>query len=188
MKTEEKISEGLVRLAQVQKSLSWQRAGEAGLSPTQAQILVQLYKGDIRRVRELAQHMGIAQPTVTESVGALARKDLVRKVPDPADGRGRILELTKAGSSLAAEAASPPPALVAAACHVQDKENMLVGLMDLISALNRAGALAQARVCFTCRHFDTSTGEKYCHFLKQKLALEDLQVDCPDHEAIPTVG
>jgi len=45
----------------------------------------------------VAARLGIAKSRVTKLVDGLARKDLVRKVPDPEDSRVTLLALTPAG-------------------------------------------------------------------------------------------
>jgi DNA-binding MarR family transcriptional regulator len=49
------------------------------------------------RIRDLNSHLLLTQPSVSRLVDRLVAKDLVRKAPDPGDGRGTIVCLTDAG-------------------------------------------------------------------------------------------
>lgn len=181
---EQKIGDALMRIGQAQRSLTWQQAGEAGLTPTQAQILVYLQKGEFCRIGEIAQAMGVSQPTVTESVAAMVRKGLVEKQPDPADGRGRILALTVEGKALAGDfmLAPPPMRSAVSALTGEQQDALLIGLMHLMQGLDREGALASAKICFSCRHYQTDNGTSYCGLMETVLPPADLRLDCADHE------
>lgn len=52
------------------------------------------------RIRDLNKHLLLTQPSVSRLVDRLAVRGLVRKSPDPGDGRGTIVELTEAGYEL----------------------------------------------------------------------------------------
>jgi len=68
----------------------------AALTPTQMVVLSLLDDGALR-IGSLAATMGAAQNTVSEVVARLSRSGLVRKTPDPVDGRAVLVELTPAG-------------------------------------------------------------------------------------------
>ncbi|MCU1580319.1 MAG: Transcriptional regulator [Rhodoglobus sp.] len=52
------------------------------------------------RIRDLNQHLLLTQPSVSRLVDRLVGKALVRKEPDPGDGRGTIVCLTEAGYAM----------------------------------------------------------------------------------------
>ena len=52
------------------------------------------------RIRDLNEHLLLTQPSVSRLVDRLVSKALVRKEPDPGDGRGTIVCLTDAGFAL----------------------------------------------------------------------------------------
>jgi DNA-binding MarR family transcriptional regulator len=68
----------------------------AELTPTQMVVLSLLDDGSMR-IGSLAATMGAAQNTISEVVARLTRSGLVRKTPDPVDGRAVLVELTPAG-------------------------------------------------------------------------------------------
>lgn len=52
------------------------------------------------RLRDLNQHVLLTQPSVSRLIDRLASRGYIRKVTDPNDGRGAIVELTDAGYAL----------------------------------------------------------------------------------------
>ncbi len=54
------------------------------------------------RVTDLARLTRASQPGMTQLIGRLEKSGLVRRVPDPTDGRGVLVEVTRAGRDLRA--------------------------------------------------------------------------------------
>ena len=52
------------------------------------------------RIRDLNRHLLLTQPSVSRLVDRLVGRELVRKEPDPGDGRGTVVCLTDAGFDL----------------------------------------------------------------------------------------
>ena len=73
------------------------RRGKRELSRTAASVLATLRDLGPRRITELAESEGIAQPTVTTLVGRMERDGLVERRPDPADARAVLVHLSAAG-------------------------------------------------------------------------------------------
>ncbi|MDZ4046084.1 MAG: MarR family transcriptional regulator, partial [Rhodoglobus sp.] len=59
------------------------------------------------RIRDLNKHLLLTQPSVSRLVDRLAVRGLVRKSPDPGDGRGTIVALTDTGFDLFRAVAIP---------------------------------------------------------------------------------
>jgi DNA-binding MarR family transcriptional regulator len=55
-------------------------------------------KGSIRQ-KALAQELGLAERSVTQAVESLASDGLVERMPDPADGRAKLVTLTDEGAA-----------------------------------------------------------------------------------------
>jgi len=55
-------------------------------------------KGSIRQ-KALAQELGFAERSVTQAVESLAGDGLVERMPDPADGRAKLVTLTDEGAA-----------------------------------------------------------------------------------------
>lgn len=67
------------------------------MSLTAASSLRRLERGGPRRLTELAGLEGVSQPAMTQLVSRLERDGLARRVADPVDGRGVVVEVTDAG-------------------------------------------------------------------------------------------
>ncbi|GAB3824914.1 MarR family winged helix-turn-helix transcriptional regulator [Dactylosporangium cerinum] len=65
------------------------------------------------RLKDVAATCALDQSTTSRAVSAASQAGLVRRVPDPHDGRASILELTDAGRATLAEAVSWYDALLA---------------------------------------------------------------------------
>jgi DNA-binding MarR family transcriptional regulator len=51
-------------------------------------------------VRGLAIVLGVSKPAITRAIDRLVTYALVRRLPDPADGRSVLIEVTRSGTSL----------------------------------------------------------------------------------------
>jgi len=80
--------------AEVQLALA--AAGFADLMPWHFQVLRNLGEDGARPV-ELAARASITRQAITKIVDELERIDIVRREPDPADGRGVIVRYTDRG-------------------------------------------------------------------------------------------
>ena len=69
--------------------------GYAEVRPSYGSILLPLFEEDGLRIGELARRARLAKQTMTTMVRLLERDGLVVREPDPADGRARIVRLTK---------------------------------------------------------------------------------------------
>ncbi|MEE6136012.1 MarR family transcriptional regulator [Mycobacterium sp. 050128] len=71
-------------------------AGLDGIRPAQAVALVPLALGGLH-ASALADRLKVSRQAVAQAVVALERHGYVTRVPDPADARARIIELTPRG-------------------------------------------------------------------------------------------
>jgi len=186
-----KIVAALERLSQAFRVLLWDEAQPRGLSPVQIRILVHLkhHGPSLRRVGRLAEEFDLAPPTVSDAVSTLEKKGLVRKTTSPRDRRVSILELTDDGERRAEELSGWAEAVREAVARFPEEEKVATMgfLLRLIASLQQAGVVTVARMCVTCRFFgqDEGPGEgapHYCHLLEKPLRMDDLRVDCPEHE------
>ena len=69
-------------------------AGYPEVRPSYGSLLVPLFEQDGLRMSELAARARLSKQTMTTMVRLLEREDLVRRRPDPADGRATLVELT----------------------------------------------------------------------------------------------
>ena len=78
---------------------------DAGYDVTVAQArLAQRIAEEGTRLTELADRAGVTKQTASLLVAALEREGLVERVPDPADGRARLIQLSSRGRQAAQRA------------------------------------------------------------------------------------
>jgi DNA-binding MarR family transcriptional regulator len=69
-------------------------AGFPEVRPSYGSLLVPLFEQDGMRMSELAARARLSKQTMTTMVRLLERDGLVRRRPDPSDGRATLVELT----------------------------------------------------------------------------------------------
>lgn len=189
-----RIREGFSRLAAVLRADEWERAKVLGLNPTQLAILG-LLEGRMHGlgVKEIAAHLGVSQPTATDSINALEKKGHVEKRAGLADGRSVGVHLsTKGAALLREEMAGDLIGGAIGALGVDAQEELLVTLITMIRQLQEENAIPQQRMCVSCRYFSPfahpqSETPHHCHFVDAPFGQRELRVDCREHEqADPT--
>jgi DNA-binding MarR family transcriptional regulator len=87
----------LAKAAQRWNELLAERFAAAGypeVRPSYGSLLVPLFEQDGLRMGELAQRARLSKQTMTTMVRLLERDGLVRRRPDPTDGRAMLVQLT----------------------------------------------------------------------------------------------
>ena len=186
--TESKIVASLERISQAFRVLLWQESKEFSLTPIQVQVLIFLlhHSKEKRKVSHLANEFNMTKATISDTVKTLAKKNLICKEYGQHDTRSYIINLTDKGKDVAEktsfftkEIRTPIDNL-----HQDDKENLLLSLLNIIRHLNKSEVITVQRMCSTCSYYQPlENGQKhFCKLLNQNLHVTDLRVDCPDHE------
>lgn len=187
-KIESKIVVALERISEAFRVLLWNESKENALSPIQIQILIFLlfHSQEKCKVSYLAQEFNMTKATISDSVKLLLQKGLIEKFDDPIDTRSYIIGLTIEGKQIADKSANFAFAIEKPLSSLteEQKEIMLSALLKLIHELNRAGIITIQRMCFTCANYRLEGGEHYCKLLESKLAINELRVDCTEHEVV----
>lgn len=71
-------------------------AGLDGIRPAQSVALVPLAAGSLH-ASDLADRLRVSRQAIAQALAALERHHYVTRVPDPADARARVIELTPRG-------------------------------------------------------------------------------------------
>lgn len=140
--------EALVAIRRLVRAL---RAGalaaerQSGISSAQIFVLEQLAAESAPSLNDLAERTLTHQSSVSAVVSRLAARQLVRRRPDPADARRRLIEITPKGRAILARSpATVQTRLVRALAHLRARERraLLTGLRGLLGhmGLRRAGA------------------------------------------------
>lgn len=184
---ESKIVASLERISQAFRVLLWQESLEYSLSPIQVQVLIFLlhHSEEKRKVSYLAEEFNMTKATISDSIKSLEQKQLIKKDYEPNDTRSFIIHLTNKGKDVAKKSSLFTEQLQVPVDKLsyEDKESLLISLMEIIRHLNKTGIITIQRMCLTCSYFQTSdNGRKYfCRLLNQQLQSIELRVDCPEH-------
>ena len=194
-----RIREGLSRIATVMRNEDWGRAKASGLNPTQLSIL-ELLEGrvDGLTVKEIASNLGVSQPTATDSIAALERKELVTKTADKVDKRSVKVVIAPDGRSILAAERTPGATQDAVSALADDEQQeMLISLVKMIRHLQENDAIPIQRMCVSCRYFapyahsdaahshaahSHAAKPHHCHFVDAAFGQRDIRIDCREHE------
>lgn len=186
----DRLRDGLDRIAAVLRADEWSSANSVGLNPTQAHVLAFLAGRDNGiRVKDIAAHLGVTQPTATDCIAALERKKLIKKTADANDARAVVVRITKRGRELfraIGMAASTTDAALGALAPAEQADLLLL-LIKLVRSLQMAGAIPVQRMCVTCHHFRPNVhrdaqNPHHCAFVNAAFGARNLRLDCADHE------
>lgn len=184
---ESRIIASLERISQAFRVLLWQESTEYSLSPIQVQVLIFLlnHSEEKRKVSYLAGEFNMTKATISDTIKSLEQKKLIKKTSDPQDTRSFVINLTAKGENIAKKTSLFAQQLLTPVekPHDDDKQNLLLSLIEIIRHLNEAGIITIQRMCFTCSYYQTSeSGKKhFCKLLNQQLKTTELRVDCPDY-------
>lgn len=188
----DKIREGLERLAAVLRADQWSASGAVGVNPAQTSVLAYL-AGRAKagsRVKGVAAHLGVTQPSATDTIAALEGRGLVTKSGDAVDARAVIIEITSKGRELVKAAARVPSASIDAlsVLTLPEQTDLYLLVVKLIRQLQLAGAIPMQRMCMSCSHFLPNhhlggARPHHCAFINAAIGTSDLRLDCADHQA-----
>ncbi len=185
---ESKIVASLERIAQSFRVLLWQESKEFSLSPIQVQVLVFLlyHSEKKRKVSYLADEFNMTKATISDTIKTLEQKKLITKAYESHDTRSYIIHLTKKGKETADKTSlfTKDIRIPIDKLHWDDKENLLMSLLDVIRHLNQSGIITIQRMCMNCSYYHPSENgqQHFCRLLNQQLHVKDLRIDCPEHE------
>ena len=183
-----RIREGLARMAMIARLDEWNRAKASGVNPTQLAILTLLEgRGSGMGVKDVAAHLGVSQPTATDSILALEKKGLVVKRADAADKRAVSVALTEDGLAALAHEGGDLGEQAVGSLEDREQEELLLALVKMIRHLQEQNAIPVQRMCVTCRFFGPfahpdEDRPHHCHLVNAAFGQRDLRVDCREHE------
>ncbi|MGH6839772.1 MAG: MarR family winged helix-turn-helix transcriptional regulator [Methylocella sp.] len=184
----ERLLDGLERLASVMRADVRRSAAPRGLNPAQDAILrLLLARPAGVRMSALAGHLGVRQPTVTDSVIALERKGLVCRQADPMDARAVVV--TGMPNARPRKVPDCPSHTAAALADLSEAEqaSLLKTLIKLIRSLQLRQAIPPQRLCVTCKYFRPNVHPRpeaphHCAYVDAPFGDRALRLDCAEHE------
>ena len=97
---DETLSEAFMSVARQLRGTSQATLAPWDITPGQLRALRALDHHGTQRMSELSEHLHIAARSTTEVVDALESRGLVKRHPDPVDGRATLTELTEVGANV----------------------------------------------------------------------------------------
>ena len=188
-----RLAAGLAKISLALRHHAWAEGERSGTTPTQAQILALLAArpAEGQPVSAIAAELAVSQPTISDSVAALARKKLVSKARSAEDGRVVLIRLTKRGRSQASATSQWPDALLGALGSLDEAERAVFvrALVKMIRSLQESGQIPVARMCTSCTYFrpwahSGKVGPHHCAYVDAPFGEAELRLDCPDYEAV----
>ena len=185
-----RLREGLERIAFVLRADLWTLAGQSGLNPSRAQVLNLLAsRPDGMRAKDVAAFLSVSAASMTDTLSALARKELVTREADLSNARAVRVRPTETGRILGERIAqsSTQVSEALATLSVSAQAELLLTQITLIRQLQRAGAIPLQRMCVSCRYFrprtyPASAKLHHCAFIDAPIGDGDLRLDCMEHE------
>jgi DNA-binding MarR family transcriptional regulator len=186
---ESRIIAAFERISMAFRVLLWNEGKEHALSPIQIQVLIFLlhHSAEKRKVSYLAQEFNVTKATISDTVKALDKKGLIRKVYDSDDNRSYHIHLSTKGKQMAQKTAlfGGPFYKPIDQLPQQEKEDLLRHLLKVIEHLTAIGVITLQRMCFTCVHYrpNHQSSAHFCALMNKALKENELRIDCPEHEA-----
>lgn len=161
------------------------RGYSGGLNPAQWEAL--RYLGRCNRFSSnptaLATFLDATKGTVSQTLSALERKGLVRKVPRPGHGRSLALVLTPKSRDVLD--IDPLQALRSAAARLgEEADGLACRLRALLAEMRSLNGVPTFGTCRTCRHFveDAPDGAPHrCGLFEAPLAADESGQICVGH-------
>lgn len=91
------LNESFLRVARQLRRETQRRIAPLGLNPHQSLALRMIQEAEPVRPSELAQRLGVAPRSVTDSTNALVEAGFLYRQQDPSDRRAQLLALTPSG-------------------------------------------------------------------------------------------
>ncbi len=155
---DQKFVAALKRVSQVVRTLAWNTGQLLGLNPIQVQILLFLlhHGQQNNKISSLAKEFTITKASMSETVSALERKNLVHKRYAASDVRNFKIELTSEGRQTAETAALYAHDLFSTVSKLPlyHKHQLYSILGDIIFDLHTSGVITVQRMCYTCKYYE----------------------------------
>lgn len=159
-----------------------------GLKPTQWEALRYLARANrfSSSPSAVTAYLGVTKGTVSQTLNALERKGLIKKVSDQADRRNLKVSLTSAGSALLHDDPAHILSHSIAKLRRSDREGLEDHLEKLLLTTIQQRGGRPFGACKTCRHFrkNASGGSPHlCGLLNEPLTALDSKKICVEQEA-----
>lgn len=197
LEVDSKIAAALERMSLAFRVLLWEKTKTHQLSPIQVQFLVYLryHPASQSTISHLAKEYTLTPATVSDAITTLEAKKLVARERSAEDRRVAFVALTSTDKKMARKLASWAEVIREAIADfpAEDKTIVMKFLMRLLAALQQAGVITIARMCLTCKFFQSEAhpharAPQHCGLLNKPLADIELRLDCPEHQTLASLA
>ncbi len=177
----------LEKLSQVQRTLMWEVGKREKRSPMQIQFLqyIQRHPAKLCTVSQIARDFDLTKATVSDAVSTLESKNLVHKSTGEMDKRSFTLVLTADGKKTTKRIARWSDVLQKqiGKFSEDEKQNVLLFLMELVKSLFDEGVINVPRLCILCSNFKRDADPEsdrphYCSITGKYVSESDLTAGC----------
>jgi DNA-binding MarR family transcriptional regulator len=161
-------------------------AAVSSLKPAQWEALRYLGKANrfSRTPSALTAYMGVTKGSVSQTINALERKELIEKATVIGDKRSVTIVLSPSGEEMLEE----DPLQIFSKAIEQLPHHEAAKLNDLLESLLKTALIQRSSapfgVCVTCRHFKKNAPEgnpHQCSLLQEPLSVSDSEMICREH-------
>lgn len=181
------------RICTAFRALIWDGVKETNLSPIQLQFIVYLKKHpeSMRNVSAISAEFELSKATVSDSLKALQKKNLISRKKGDKDRRFSTISLTEKGERVAKnlEDIDKPFRKLLENFPQKEKERAFSFLVKLIDSMRKEGIIKVARMCISCFYFKKiSSHEKekpyLCKLTGRKFSDHEINIDCSYYKPV----
>jgi len=167
------------RLARLNAAEEW----NGPLNPSQYAALAYLGRANrfSRAPSHVADYLATTRGTASQTLKALARKDLIAETRQTEDKRSIRYDLTAAGQQMLEPHASITKAVEA--LPPETAATLHTGLEALVLMILDQRGGKTFGICNTCRHCETTAAGGFCNLLKIHLNPQETEQICHEHTA-----
>lgn len=171
------IRDLLDRLTRLNAAEEW----NGPLNPSQFAALTYLARANrfSRAPSHVADYLATTRGTASQTLKALARKDLITEARSAADKRSIRYDVTKEGLALLKEASGLSEVIESLPADVSS--SLAASLKSLVLALLHHRGGRSFGLCGTCRHHETTPTGGHCRLLGVSLKPHEASQLCHEH-------
>ncbi len=172
------VSQWVERLSSLHRNLMRKFATEEGLQFVHVEILqyLSICNRYSDTTQAISEYLGQTKGSISQSLGLLEEKGLIKRVQDKTDKRVFHLFLLLKGVSVTKR--------LLESIHLDGSEKLEPELKNLLTSIQKKNGLKGFGTCLSCK-FNQSPGKNsfVCGLTKEKLSVEEVKKICKEHEA-----
>lgn len=174
---EQTLAASLERMSEVFRRSLWEDPESPGLSTLQLKLVAYISQlGREASLSEIADDFAMAKSTLSVSLQALDKKELIIKRADPRDRRRSLIVLSPKGERLVTRLASFQEGVLGSIRQIPSgrQQQMLIGMLELLHQFQVAGLISLTGMCHDCHFFDKDRERPFCGLFRKDLAETEI--------------